>query len=328
MRKRNPMAQLTYKKAGVDIDAANSLVKHLKKKAPAIGGFAGLFPLEGGRHGQCLVASTDGVGTKLRVAFQLDRHDTIGIDLVAMSVNDLICCGAKPLFFLDYFATGKLDVARSKRILDGILEGCRIAGVPLLGGETAEMPGSYPAGEYDLAGFAVGLVEKRAVIDGSKVFPGDLIVGVPSSGLHSNGYSLARKVLKKSIRKFADELLIPTRIYVSEIRDLIEGLRKRDQIILAMAHITGGGLPENLPRVLPKGVKAVIEKGSWEIPPIFEEIRGRGNVPEGEMWRTFNMGVGLALVVRPQALAAVQEMLPKARLIGKIVAGRPGVVFK
>jgi phosphoribosylformylglycinamidine cyclo-ligase len=329
MKKRKTMTPLTYKKAGVDIDAANSLVKHLKRKAPAIGGFAGLFPLEGGRHGQCLVASTDGVGTKLRVAFQLDRHETVGIDLVAMCVNDMICCGAKPLFFLDYFATGKLDVARSKRVLDGILEGCRIAGIPLLGGETAEMPGSYPAGEYDLAGFSVGLVEKRAVIDGSKVFPGDLIFGIPSSGLHSNGYSLARSVFKgKALKKFGEQLITPTRIYVDTVRELIDGLKKKDQIVLAMAHITGGGLPENLPRVLPKGVKAVIEKGSWDVPAIFEEIRTRGRVPEAEMWRTFNMGIGLAFVVRPQALHAVKDLLPEARLIGRIVSGRSSVSFK
>ncbi|PCI37383.1 MAG: phosphoribosylformylglycinamidine cyclo-ligase [Elusimicrobia bacterium] len=320
---------MTYKKAGVDIDAANKLIKHLKKKAPAIGGFAGLFPLEGGRHGQSLVAATDGVGTKLRVAFLLDRHDTVGIDLVAMCVNDLICCGAKPLFFLDYFATAKLDVNRAKQVLDGILEGCRIAGVPLLGGETAEMPDSYPPGEYDLAGFSVGLVEKRSLIDGSKVFPGDLILGLPSSGLHSNGFSLARKVFAgKTLKKFGEELIRPTRIYVDEIRALIDGLAKKDQIVLAMAHITGGGIPENLPRVLPKNVKAVIDKGTWDVPEIFDSIQERGNVPESDMWKTFNMGIGLAFVIRPQALMAVKEILPEARLIGRIAAGRPGVSFK
>lgn len=321
---------LTYKKSGVDIDKANALVEHLRKKSRAIGGFSGLFPLNlerGGRH--CLVATTDGVGTKLKVAFTLDRHETIGIDLVAMSVNDLITCGAKPLIFLDYYATGRLDVKRSKRVLDGILEGCRRAGTVLLGGETAEMPGFYPKGEYDLAGFAVGLVERRSVIDGSKIFPGDLILGLPSSGLHSNGFSLVRKVFKgRALKSWGRTLLTPTRLYVEDVATLVGGLRKAEQIALGMAHITGGGIPENLPRILPGRCKAVIHAGAWRIPSIFREIQRRGRVPEADMWRTFNMGMGMLIVIRPNSLDLARKLLPHAKLIGEIKGGRREVVLE
>ncbi|OGS34362.1 MAG: phosphoribosylformylglycinamidine cyclo-ligase, partial [Elusimicrobia bacterium RIFOXYA2_FULL_69_6] len=255
------MAHWTYKKAGVDIALADKLVDYIQEKAPAIGGFSGLMPLGPGNKDWLLAATTDGVGTKLKFAFELDRHETVGIDLVAMCVNDLITCGARPLLFLDYYAMGKLDLRRSKRILDGILEGCRQGRLVLLGGETAEMPGFYPPGEYDLAGFAVGIVHKSEVIDGSRIRPGDLILGLPSSGVHSNGFSLVRKVMGRAPKAVKRRLLTPTRIYVPEVQRLCEGLRSARQRVLALAHITGGGLPENLPRVLPRRCRAVLRKG-------------------------------------------------------------------
>ena len=320
-------AALTYKKSGVNIDLADKLVDHIAKKAPAIGGFAGLFPLDLDGSGPWeLVACTDGVGTKLKIAFALDKHDTIGIDLVAMSVNDLVCCGAKPLIFLDYYATGKLDLRRSKKIIAGIMEGCRRGRSVLLGGETAEMPGMYPEGEYDLAGFAVGIVKRSEVIDGSKIYPGDLLLGLPSSGLHSNGYSLARRVFKgKDLAKWGRTLLMPTRIYVDEVQSLRRAFQKEERIILGLSHITGGGLVENVPRILPRGRKAVFRKDAWKRPPIFGEIQRRGNVPEKEMWRTFNMGIGLVIVIRPDSLELARLALPEARLIGEIVEGRHAV---
>ena len=317
-------AALTYKKSGVNIDLADKLVDHIAKKAPAIGGFAGLFPLDLDGSGPWeLVACTDGVGTKLKLAFALDRHDTIGIDLVAMSVNDLVCCGAKPLIFLDYYATGKLDLKRSKKIIAGIMEGCRRGRSVLLGGETAEMPGMYPEGEYDLAGFAVGLVKRSEVIDGSKIYPGDLILGLPSSGLHSNGYSLARRVFKgKDLASWGKALLTPTRIYVDEVQALQKAFKKEERIILGLSHVTGGGLVENVPRILPRGRKAVFRKDAWKRLPVFAEIQRRGNVPEKEMWRTFNMGIGLVVVIRPDSLELAKRTLPEARLIGEIVEGK------
>ena len=321
---------LTYKKSGVNIDLADKLVSHIQKKNKAIGGFAGLFPLDidgGGPYS--LVACTDGVGTKLKVAFALNRHETVGIDLVAMSVNDLITCGAKPLIFLDYYATGKLDLKRSKRVLDGIMEGCRIGRCALLGGETAEMPGFYPKGEYDLAGFAVGIVKRSEVIDGSKIFPGDLILGLSSSGLHSNGFSLVRQVFKgRELKKRGRQLLTPTRIYVSEIDRLSAALGGAGQIILGLSHITGGGLVENLPRILPKGTKAVLHSHAWKVPAIMEEIQRRGRVSDREMWRTFNMGIGMVIVIRPNSLGLAQKALPEAKLIGEIVSGKPEVVIQ
>jgi phosphoribosylformylglycinamidine cyclo-ligase len=321
---------LTYKKSGVDIDKADSLVQYIKKKAPSIGGFAGLYPLKiDGKSRQCLVASTDGVGTKLKVAFQMNKHETIGIDLVAMCVNDLITCGAKPLIFLDYYATSKLNVERSKKILHGILDGCSQAGAALLGGETAEMPDFYPKGEYDLAGFAVGMVDKRDIIDGKKIFPGDVIMGLPSTGLHSNGYSLARKVFKgKALKTWGKKLLNPTKIYVEDIELLIRGLKKENQIVVGMAHITGGGLPDNVRRVLPKRAKAVIRRSAWRIPKIFGEIQKRGKVPEADMWRTFNMGIGMVFVLRPDSVELAQKLLPEAKVIGEIVSGSREVVLK
>ncbi|MEK7232318.1 MAG: phosphoribosylformylglycinamidine cyclo-ligase [Elusimicrobiota bacterium] len=317
-------ATLTYRKSGVNIDLADKLVDHIQKRAPAIGGFAGLFPLDLDGEGPWeLVACTDGVGTKLKLAFALDRHDTIGIDLVAMSVNDLVCCGAKPLIFLDYYATGKLRLKTSKKIIAGIMEGCRRGRCVLLGGETAEMPGMYPKNEYDLAGFAVGIVKRKDVIDGSKIFPGDLILGLPSSGLHSNGYSLARQVFKgRDLAKFGKTLLTPTRIYVDAVNALTKALRAEDGIIMGLSHITGGGLVENVPRILPRGRSAIFRKDTWKMSPLFREIQRRGNVPEKEMWRTFNMGLGLVVVIRPESLAAAKKALPEARLVGEIVEGK------
>ena len=322
-------ATLTYRKSGVNIDLADKLVDHIQSKAPAIGGFAGLFPLDLDGDGPWeLVACTDGVGTKLKLAFALDKHDTIGIDLVAMSVNDLVCCGAKPLIFLDYYATGKLKLKTSKKIISGIMEGCRMGRCVLLGGETAEMPGMYPKDEYDLAGFAVGIVKRKEVIDGSKIYPGDLILALPSSGLHSNGYSLARQVFKgKDLKKWAKALLTPTRIYVDEVMALKKALAQDEGIILGLSHITGGGLVENVPRILPRGRKAIFRKDSWKRLPIFDEIQRRGNVPEKEMWRTFNMGLGLVIVIRPDSLAAAQKALPEAKVVGEIVEGKHEVVI-
>ncbi|MFA5140469.1 MAG: phosphoribosylformylglycinamidine cyclo-ligase [Elusimicrobiota bacterium] len=320
---------LTYKKSGVDIDKGDALVDYIKKRAPRIGGFSGLLPLgvdDNGHH--CLVATTDGVGTKLKVAFTLDRHETVGIDLVAMCANDLITCGARPLAFLDYYATGRLDLEKSKRILDGILNGCRQANSVLLGGETAEMPGFYPPGEYDLAGFAVGVVDKRNAIDGSKIRPGDILVGLPSTGLHSNGFSLVRKVFKgPELKRWGPKLLIPTRIYVRDIQRLMCGLKKRNQTVLGMAHITGGGIPENVPRILPANCRAVFHTSAWKIPAVFREIQRRGRVPETEMWRTFNMGLGMVLVVRSSALSLTLKLLPQARPVGEIVRGRREAVL-
>ena len=317
-------ATLTYRKSGVNIDLADKLVDHIQSKAPAIGGFAGLFPLDLDGDGPWeLVACTDGVGTKLKLAFALDKHDTIGIDLVAMSVNDLVCCGAKPLIFLDYYATGKLKLQTSKKIIAGIMEGCRIGRCVLLGGETAEMPGMYPKNEYDLAGFAVGIVKRTEVIDGSKIYPGDIILGLPSSGLHSNGYSLARQVFKKKdMAKWGKALLTPTRIYVDEVMALKKALKADEGIILGLSHITGGGLVENVPRILPRGRKAIFRKDAWIQPPIFGEIQKRGRVPEREMWRTFNMGLGLVIVIRPDSLEAARKALPEARVVGEIVEGK------
>jgi phosphoribosylformylglycinamidine cyclo-ligase len=326
------MASLTYKKAGVNTELADELVEHIRKKSKAIGGFAGLFPLNLG-PGQVdsydLVACTDGVGTKLKIAFALDKHDTVGIDLVAMCANDLICSGAKPLFFLDYYATGRLHLARSKEILAGIMEGCRQARSALLGGETAEMPGMYSKGEYDLAGFSVGIVKRSEKIDGSKIFPGDAIMALPSSGLHSNGFSLVRRVFNKTqITRRGLELLTPTRIYIDAFDRLASGFKAERQIILGLAHITGGGLVENVPRILPSGCRAVFHKKTWTAPSIFREIQKQGNIPEKDMWTTFNMGLGLVFVVRPEAVDLALKLLPEARHVGEIVRGKNKVELK
>jgi len=305
---------MTYKDSGVDIDAGNTFVKMIKPLVKAttrpevmadIGGFGGLFSLNSSKYkNPVLVSGTDGVGTKLKIAFMADRHDTVGIDLVAMCVNDIVVQGAEPLFFLDYLATGRLDPAKAADIVKGISAGCVQAGCALIGGETAEMPGFYADGEYDIAGFTVGVVERDNLIDGSSITVGDKLIGLASSGLHSNGYSLARKVIFERMglsidsiipetgNTVADELLTPTRIYVKSILNLL-----RDFTINGIAHITGGGLLENIPRVLPHGCKAVITKGSWQTPDIFTMLMQAGNIEENEMFRTLNCGIGMVLVV-------------------------------
>jgi phosphoribosylformylglycinamidine cyclo-ligase len=336
---------ITYKDAGVDIDSGNRFVKLIKPLVKAtyrpevmadIGGFGGLFSLNAGKYNNpVLVSGTDGVGTKLKVAFQADRHDTIGIDLVAMCVNDIVVQGAEPLFFLDYFATAKLEPERGAQVVKGIAEGCSMAGCALIGGETAEMPGFYSSGEYDLAGFAVGVVDRDKIIDGSGITVGNKLIGIASSGLHSNGYSLARKVLFDKMglnvneelpglsKTVADELLTPTRIYAKTILNLI-----RDFRINGIAHITGGGLLENVPRILPNGCKAVINKKSWVMQDIFLIIQSAGNIEEMEMFRTFNCGIGMVLAVpekeAEEVLIRLSGLNERACIIGEIVKCETG----
>jgi phosphoribosylformylglycinamidine cyclo-ligase len=318
------MSMITYKKAGVDIDAGDALVDRIKKMSPLIGGFAGMVPLPRGYKEPMLVGCTDGVGTKLKIAFLADRHDTVGIDLVAMNVNDLLCCGAKPLFFLDYFACGKLEVGVAAKVIKGIVEGCRQAECVLLGGETAEMPGFYTPGEYDLAGFAVGSVDKKNVIDGRQVKSGDIVLGLPSSGPHSNGYSLIRKLFKESeMKKRWKEFLAPTVIYVKALKPLIHP----GTPLKALAHITGGGFLENIPRVIPKGLQVRIVRGSWPILPLFKEIQERARLNETEMFRTFNMGIGLVMVVSPKDVSRVQKQIKPLYYLGTIEKGSQGVWF-
>jgi phosphoribosylformylglycinamidine cyclo-ligase len=317
---------ITYKDAGVDIDTANEFVERIKSMikttarkevVAGIGGFGGLFRLNlVDLKNPVLVSSTDGVGTKLRIAQMLDKHDTIGIDLVAMSVNDVLVQGAEPLFFLDYFATGKIEMEKSVNIIEGITEGCRQAGCTLLGGETAEMPGFYKPGEYDLAGFCVGVVESEKLITGSEISVNDRIIGLASSGLHSNGFSLARKVLlekgKLGIndrvtgleRTIGLEMLEPTRIYVKPLLNLFKKFN-----IKGLIHITGGGFYDNIPRIIPQSCRSVISKGSWDIPPLFNIIKEIGNVEEREMFRVFNMGIGMMIIVAEKECQAVLEHL-------------------
>ncbi|PIU17663.1 MAG: phosphoribosylformylglycinamidine cyclo-ligase [Elusimicrobia bacterium CG08_land_8_20_14_0_20_59_10] len=320
----------TYKKSGVDVKLADRFTEFIQKRSRAIGGFAGLLPIEetGGKYS--IVASTDGVGTKLKLAFLLDRHHTIGIDLVAMCVNDLLCCGARPMLFLDYYATGRLDLARSKKIINGILEGCRQGESLLLGGETAEMPGFYRPGEYDLAGFSVGIVKNSEILDGKKVRPGDALIGLPSTGFHSNGFSLIRKVLddKKLLKKYAARLLTPTKIYVKDIKKLRAALRGQKQDLLALAHITGAGIPGNLPRVLPRHLGAVVYKDAWKTPAIMREIQKLGDIPEPDMWDSFNMGLGMIIVVRKTAGKTVLKTLKGSMLIGEVIKGKNEVVLR
>ena len=301
----------TYRDAGVDIDAGDALVERIKPLArrtarpevlAGIGGFGGLFEVPQGYRQPVLVVGTDGVGTKLKLAFLAGKHDTVGIDLVAMSVNDVVVCGAEPVAFLDYFATSRLDLAEAEQVIKGIAEGCVRAGCALIGGETAELPGFYARGEYDLAGFCVGVVEKTRILDGSRVKAGDVVLGMASSGLHSNGFSLVRKVFQSDLpAALARELLEPTRIYVKDCLALREAVD-----VHAFAHITGGGLPGNLPRVLPGGHRAVLRRGSWPVPGIFERIQKAGDVADSEMLRTFNMGIGMcALLPRAEAATAL-----------------------
>ncbi|MCA6085056.1 phosphoribosylformylglycinamidine cyclo-ligase [Candidatus Endomicrobiellum agilis] len=315
---------VTYKKAGVNIDAGNELVERLKKKLPGIGGFGGLFPIAGTKYN--LVSSTDGVGTKLKLAFLLNKHDTVGIDLVAMNVNDLICAGAKPLFFLDYFACGKLNVGQAEQVIKGIAKGCELSGSRLIGGETAEMPGFYKNGEYDLAGFSVGIIEKGKEINGSKINSGDVIVGLPSSGPHSNGYSLIRKVFSDGeLKKYSKQLLAPTKIYVKEILAAIAKFNLKKQNIVGIAHITGGSFYDKIERILPQNIRAVIEKSSWKVPEIFKIVQEKGNVPEKDIYRTLNMGIGMILIVRPKIALQVKEFFKSAKKIGYVEEGERGV---
>ncbi len=327
---------LNYRDAGVDIDAGERLVDHIKPIAARtrrpglladIGGFGALFEIPVDRYRRpVLVSGTDGVGTKLKLAMQLGKHDTIGIDLVAMCANDIIVAGAEPLFFLDYYATGKLEVAIAAAVVSGIGRGCELAGAALVGGETAEMPGMYHGEDYDLAGFCVGVVEKDAIIDGSGVKAGDVLLGLASSGPHSNGYSLIRKVIEVSMadldqdfhgRTLGETLLEPTRIYVKSLLALMAELP-----VAALAHITGGGIVENLPRVLPNNVKAVIHTASWTWPPVFDWLQRSGAITEHEMYRTFNCGVGMIACVRPehadQALRLLRQQGETAWVIGEI----------
>jgi len=329
-------ASLSYRDSGVDIDAGNRLVDRIKPAVArthrpgvlaGLGGFGALFELPLGRYREpVLVSGTDGVGTKLKLAVEAGLHDSIGIDLVAMCVNDIVVQGAEPLFFLDYYATGKLDVDVATDVITGIARGCELAGAALVGGETAEMPGMYVAGDYDLAGFAVGIVEKNAIIDGSAVRSGDVLIGLASSGPHSNGYSLIRRIIEVSRsglsdtlegRTLADWLLAPTQIYVKPLLSLCERLP-----VHALAHITGGGLTENLPRVLPAGTRAVVDTATWQRPMIFDWLQLQGNVADTEMFRTFNCGIGMVVCVAPADAPAALELLADrgedARLIGHI----------
>ncbi|GHT04739.1 phosphoribosylformylglycinamidine cyclo-ligase [Endomicrobiia bacterium] len=315
---------ITYKKAGVNIDTGNELVERLKKKLPKIGGFGGLFPIAGTKYN--LVSSTDGVGTKLKIAFMLNKHDTVGIDLVAMNVNDLICAGAKPLFFLDYFACGKLNVDRAEQVIRGIAKGCELSGSQLIGGETAEMPDFYKDGEYDLAGFSVGIIEKDREINGSKIKSGDIIIGLPSSGPHSNGYSLIRKVFSDGeLKKYSKQLLAPTRIYVKEVLAALAKFNSKERNIAGIAHITGGGFYDKIERILPENVRVVIEKNSWRVPEIFKVIQEKGRVPEEDIYRTLNMGIGMVLIVHSEIALQVKEFFKGAKAIGCVKKGERGV---
>jgi len=336
---------ITYRDAGVDIDAGEELVERIKplvqraqrrEVLAGIGGFGALVELPAGYRHPVLVAGTDGVGTKLRLAIETHRHDTIGIDLVAMCANDVVVQGAEPLFFLDYYATGKLEVAVAEAVVRGIVEGCVQAGAALVGGETAEMPGMYQSEDYDLAGFCVGVVEKDAIVDGSQVRAGDAIVGLSSSGPHSNGYALIRKLLASATatsatvlegRPLLERLLTPTRIYVKPLLTLL-----RTMPVHALAHITGGGLTDNIPRVLPAGLEAVLDRRSWPRDPVFAWIERAGNIDPAEMCRTFNCGIGMVAIVPADHAARAVELLrgqgEGAQLIGEIRAGTRGVVIQ
>ncbi len=326
---------LSYADSGVSIDAGDELVKRIKPLAKktlipgvlgSIGGFGALFEISKDYKEPVLVTGTDGVGTKLKLAFQLNKHDTVGQDLVGMSVNDILVQGAKSLFFLDYYACGHLDVDVAEKVVGGVARGCELAGCALIGGETAEMPGMYPPGEYDLAGFAVGVVEKNQIIDGSTIKPGDVVIGLASSGPHSNGFSLIRKVIEVSNaswdemigdKTLADAVMEPTRIYVKPVLSVMQKVN-----IKGMAHITGGGLVENIPRVLPEGIQCVIQQGSWKRPEIFNWLQAKGNIEDKEMYRVFNNGIGMAVIVAKEdaekAVTAFNEAGESASTIGTI----------
>ncbi len=335
----------TYREAGVDVEAGYESVKLMKNHVKRtfrpevmteLGGFGGLFSLDKSKYEQpVLVSGTDGVGTKLKVAFLTDKHDTVGIDCVAMCVNDIVCSGAEPLFFLDYIAVGKNYPEKVAQIVKGVADGCVMSGCSLIGGETAEMPGFYPVDEYDLAGFTVGIVDKNKIIDGKKIKAGDKLIGLPSSGIHSNGYSLVRKLinptennLKEYVEKLGctlgEELLKPTKIYVKTILDLIEKFE-----IKGISHITGGGFIENIPRMIPEGLRVKIQKGTWPVLPIFDLLRDLGNMADKDIFNTFNMGIGMILAVDAQKAEEIITYLEsqgeKAYLIGSIAEGEAGV---
>ena len=323
---------LTYRAAGVDIDAGNALVERIKPLVKrtfrpevmgGLGGFGGLFDLSGRYQEPVLVSGTDGVGTKLKLAQVLNRHDTIGIDLVGMCVNDVLVQGAEPLFFLDYFATGKLDVDTAVAVVGGIAKGCELAGCALIGGETAEMPDMYPPGEYDLAGFTVGAVEKSQMLSGEAIVAGDVILGVASSGPHSNGYSLVRRILERAGNpldldlggvKLADALMAPTTIYVKSMLELLKSAP-----VHGMAHITGGGLKENIIRVVPDGLGIALDASTIVLPPVFDWLMREGNVAREEMWRTFNCGVGFTVILPRDAVAAASALLAKHGLASSVI---------
>lgn len=335
----------SYREAGVDIDAGNKAVELMKPAVKAtlrpevlggLGGFGGLFALDLAKYPEpVLVSGTDGVGTKLKLAFHMDRHDTIGQDAVAMCVNDILVQGAEPLFFLDYLAVGKLVPEKVAQIVGGIAKGCELAGCALIGGETAEMPGFYPDGEYDIAGFCVGVVNKGDIIDGSKIQEGDLLIGLPSSGFHSNGYSLVRKIFTPDLwekvypeigEPLGEALLRPTRIYVKTVLPLIKTGK-----IKGMAHITGGGITENIPRILPEGLGVEVDTSAWQVPPVFNFLQEMGKVAQEEMLRTFNMGIGFVLVVSPEDALALQAQLEEAGeksfVFGKVTGDSEGVKY-
>lgn len=339
----SPLKGLSYRDAGVDIDAGDDLVERIKPLAKktmregvltGIGGFGALFEVPKRYKEPVLVAGTDGVGTKLRLAFEWNRHDTIGQDLVAMSVNDILVQGAEPLFFLDYFACGKLTVDTAATVVGGIAKGCELSGCALIGGETAEMPGMYPPGEYDLAGFAVGAVEKSKIITGNTIVPGDVVLAIASSGAHSNGYSLVRKIIERAGAKPSDDLggrplgdvvMAPTEIYVKPLLKLISEID-----VKGMAHITGGGLVDNIPRVLPENTQAVLHRDSWQMPELFRWLQMKGGVADVEMVRVFNCGIGMVVIVSPaQADAAIKSLSAqglKAWTVGEVVERPKGAL--
>jgi len=323
---------LTYRAAGVDIDAGNAVVERIKPLVKrtfrpevmgGLGGFGGLFDLSGRYQEPVLVSGTDGVGTKLKLAQQLGRHDTIGIDLVGMCVNDVLVQGAEPLFFLDYFATGKLDVDTTVAVVGGIARGCELAGCALIGGETAEMPDMYPPGEYDLAGFTVGAVEKSRMLSGASIVAGDVVLGVASSGPHSNGYSLVRRILERAGNPWeldlggvalADALMAPTTIYVKPMLELL-----KESVVHGLAHITGGGLRENIIRVVPDGLGLALDASAIVLPPVFDWLMREGKVAREEMWRTFNCGIGFTVILPPEAVADASTLLARHGLASSVI---------
>ena len=324
---------MTYRDAGVDkekgyehVSAIKDNLKrtHDKNVMNLIGGFAGMYALPTGYEEPVLVSGTDGIGTKVKLATYFDKYDTVGIDCVAMCINDVLCHGAKPMFFLDYMAMGKLDTDVSKALVAGVVEGCLQSEASLVGGETAEMPGIYENGDFDMAGFAVGIVERKDIIDGSKIKPGDVVVGVPSNGLHSNGFSLVRHILNTDelLNEYKDELLIPTRIYVKEIMTLMKDVKPS-----GLAHITGGGLVENLPRILPKGCHVVVDRSKIEVPKIMRDLQDLSDLNEDEMFGTFNMGVGFVVVVDENDVETTLSLIDDAYVIGNIIEGEIGITI-